>query len=178
MKTTLFQNPMVRMAALALCTATLSAAPALVAQETSTPPATSQQQGNMPMGHRHARGDRQLQRMTKELNLTPDQVSQIKAIDDDAMSQMKTARQDTTMSQADKRSKMMEIHQASQDKIRDVLNDEQKTKFDAMQAKMKSRRGHNRNDNGSTTTPPPPPPPQQEPSIMDPFGRGFAAEGF
>lgn len=165
MKTTLLQNPMVRMAALALCTATLSAAPALFAQETSTPPATSQQQGNMPAGHRHARGERNLQRMTKQLNLTPDQVSQIKTIEDDSMSQMKAARQDTTMSQTDKRSKMMEIHQASQDKIRDVLNDEQKTKFDAMQAKMKSRRGHNRNNNngtpGAPPPPPPPPPPQQ-----------------
>ncbi len=39
---------------------------------------------------------------------------------------------------------MMEIRQASQDKIRNVLTDEQKTKFDAMQAKMQARRQNRR----------------------------------
>ncbi|HZY63271.1 MAG TPA: Spy/CpxP family protein refolding chaperone [Edaphobacter sp.] len=159
MKTKIFQNPMLRMAALAICTVSLSAAPALVAQETSAPPPPpSQQQGNAtpPMGHR-GMGERHLQMMTKQLNLSPDQVSQIKAIDADTMTQMKALRQDTTTSRADKRSKMMEIHQASQDKIRNVLNDEQKTKFDAMQAKMQARRQGRHGGAGA----PPPPPPQQ-----------------
>lgn len=158
MKTKIFQNPMVRMAALAICTATLTAVPVLVAQETSTPPPATAPQDNAapPMGHR-GMGERHIQMLTKRLNLSPDQVSQIKAIDADTMTQMKALRQDTTTSRADKRSKMMEIHQASQDKIRNVLNDEQKTKFDAMQAKMQARRQGRHGGAGA----PPPPPPQQ-----------------
>ena len=104
------------------------------------------------------RGGRHIEMMTKRLNLTPDQVTQIKAIDADTMSQMKALREDTTTAKADKRSKMMEIHQASQDKIRNVLTDEQKTKFDAMQAKMKARRQNHR---GGAGAPPPPPAPEQ-----------------
>lgn len=157
MKTTLFHNPMVRIAALALCALTLSAAPMLAAQETSTPPPPTQQDNAAPHAGHHARSGRYLKRMTKELNLTPDQVTQIKAINTDTMNQMKALRQDTTTSQADKRSKMMEIHQASQDKVRNLLNDEQKTQFDAMQAKMKARHQGRHSGAGS---PPPPPPPQ------------------
>ncbi len=159
MKMTLFHKPMLRTAVLALCAATLTAAPMLMAQDNTAPP-PPQQQDNMgppPGGHGHGmRGGRQLEMLTKRLSLTPDQVTQVKAIDDDQMSQMKALREDTSTPQADKRSKMMAIHQASQDKIRNVLTDEQKPKYDAMLAKMQSRR-HNR-QGGDEGAPPPPPP--------------------
>jgi Spy/CpxP family protein refolding chaperone len=161
MKMTLFHKPMMRAAVLALCTATLSAAPMLMAQDNTAP--APQQQDNMgppPGGHgRGMRGGRQLEMLTKRLNLTPDQVTQVKAIDDDQMSQMRALRDDTTTSGEDKRSKMMTIHQASQDKIRNVLTDEQKTKYDAMLAKMQQRR-ENRQGGDEGGAPPPPPPPQ------------------
>lgn len=169
MKIKLFYKPMMRVAVLALCAATIYAAPA-VAQDNATPspspqqaPSPSpQQQDNMAPQPRHAgrgmREGRQVKMLTRQLNLTPDQVTQVKAIDADTRSQMKALRDDTATSQADKRSKMMEIHQASQDKIRNVLTDEQKTKYDAMQAKMKERR---KNHRGAPATPPPPPPPPQ-----------------
>jgi protein CpxP len=160
MKMTLFHKPMMRAAVLALCTATLSMAPMMMAQDNTAP--APQQQDNMappPGGHgRGMRGGRQVEMLTKRLNLTPDQVTQVKAIDTDQMSQMKALRNDTSTPKADKRSKMMEIHQASQDKIRNVLTDEQKTKFDAMQAKMKERR---QSRQGGEEATPPPPPPQQ-----------------
>jgi protein CpxP len=162
MKMTLFHKPMMRVAVLALCTATLSAAPVLMAQDNTAPP--PQQQDNMgppPGGHGHGmRGERQLEMLTKRLSLTPDQVTQVKAIDDDQMSQMKALRDDTSTSRDDKRSKMMAIHQASQDKIRNVLTDEQKTKYDAMQAKMQERRHDHQGGQGGEDGPPPPPPPQ------------------
>jgi Spy/CpxP family protein refolding chaperone len=169
MKIKLFYKPMMRVAVLALCAATIYAAP-VVAQDNATPspspqqaPSPSpQQQDNMAPQPRHAgrgmREGRQVKMLTRQLNLTPDQVTQVKAIDADTRSQMKALRDDTATSQADKRSKMMEIHQASQDKIRNVLTDEQKTKYDAMQAKMKERR---KNHRGAPATPPPPPPPPQ-----------------
>ena len=159
MKMTMFYKSMTRAAVLALCAATLSAAPKLMAQDNTAPP-PPQQQDNMappPGGHAGRRGEHQVEMLTKRLNLTPDQVTQVKAIDADTMNQMKTLREDTTTSKADKRSRMMEIHQASQDKIRNVLTDEQKTKYDAMQAKMQARR---QNHQGAEGAAPPPPPPQ------------------
>ena len=39
---------------------------------------------------------------------------------------------------------MMDIHKASQDKIRALLTDDQKTKYDALQAEMRERRGNHR----------------------------------
>lgn len=160
MKMTMFHKPMMRAAVLALCTATLSAAPMLMAQDTAAPPPPPQQQDNMgppPGAHAGRRGGRQVEMLTKRLNLTPDQVTQVKAIDADSMSQMKALREDTTTAKADKRSKMMEIHQASQDKIRNILTDEQKAKFDAMQAKMKSRRQSHEGAPAGAPAPPPPP---------------------
>lgn len=156
-----FHNPMVRVAMLALCAATLSTTPMLMAQDNSAaPPPPSQQDSMGPQsgGHGRAgrRGGRRIEMLTKRLNLTPDQVTQVKAIDADTMSQMKTLRSDTATAKADKRSQMMAIHQASQDKIRNVLTDEQKTQFDAMQAKMKEHRHNRRGGEGA-----PPPPPQQ-----------------
>jgi Spy/CpxP family protein refolding chaperone len=82
----------------------------------------------------------QLEMLTKKLNLTPDQVTQVKAIDDDTMKQASAVWNDTSLAQADKRSKMMEIHKGAQDKIRALLTDDQKSKYDALQAEMKARR--------------------------------------
>jgi Spy/CpxP family protein refolding chaperone len=153
MKMTIFHKPMMRAAVLALCTATLSAAPMMMAQDNTAPP--PQQQDNMgpPSGGHGRRGERQVEMLTKRLDLTPDQVTQVKAIDADQMSQMKALRDDTSTPQADKRSKMMAIRQASQDKIRGVLTDEQKPKYDAMLAKMQQR--HHDNQGGDEAAPPP-----------------------
>jgi protein CpxP len=85
------------------------------------------------------RENRQLEMMTKQLNLTTDQQTQIKAIQDDSRKQMMALRDDSSLSQGDRQSKMMDIRKASQDKIRGVLTDEQKPKFDEMQAKMRER---------------------------------------
>jgi Spy/CpxP family protein refolding chaperone len=94
--------------------------------------------------------------LTKKLNLTPDQVTQVKAIDDDARKQSMALREDTSVAAADKRAKMMDIHKASQDKIRALLTEDQKTKYDALQAEMRERM---ENRHGGSGGPPPPPPP-------------------
>ncbi len=129
-----------------------------VAQDASAAPALQQQDGQVPPagGGMHGRGgpERQVEMLTKRLDLTPDQVTQVKAIDLDAMTQAKALHSDTSLSQDDRRSKMMGIHQAAETKIRAVLNDEQKTKFDAM---MAHHREHMRHGDGQG----PPPPPAQ-----------------
>ena len=94
-------------------------------------------------------------KMAQKLNLTPDQVTQVKAIDADTMKQMMALHSDTSLTPDEKKPKMMEIHKASQDKIRGLLTTDQQTKFDALQAEMREHRGHH-----GGGAPPPPPPPQ------------------
>jgi Spy/CpxP family protein refolding chaperone len=98
----------------------------------------------------------QVEFLTKKLNLTPDQVTQVKAIDADTMKQASAVRNDTSLSRDDMRAKMMDIHKAAQDKIRALLTDEQKTKYDALQAEMQQRMKERRQGGGA----PPPEPPQ------------------
>lgn len=148
----------VRVALLALCATALSAVP-LMAQDTSTPPPPQQGGDGRPMMGRPGPAqmqERQLERMTTELNLTPDQVTQIKGIQADTHKQMLALRDDTSTPQEDKRDKMMAIRKVSQEKVRSVLTDDQKTKFDAMQTRMRERRGERDGGNGA----PPPAPPQ------------------
>ena len=143
------------LAILAVCGATLSAVP-MRAQDAPPPPPAGQDNQGPPQGGRRDSAEmqaRHLQMMTKQLNLSPDQVTQIKAIDNDQMSQMQALRSDTSTSRDDKRAKMATIHQASSDKIRAVLNDDQKTKYDAMEARRRNHMG----DRGNGDAPPPPP---------------------
>ena len=91
-------------------------------------------------GGRHGMSvDEQLARMTKELNLTPDQATQIKPILTDRRQQMEALRQDQATSQTDKMAKMKSIRDDSNTKIEAVLNDTQKQQFAAMQAKQQQR---------------------------------------
>jgi protein CpxP len=157
MKMTIFRTSMLRVAILAIGATALSTLPAM-AQDPSAPPPPQDQAGPRQGGPGGMRGN-QVEFLTKKLNLTPDQVTQVKAIDADAMSQMTALREDTSIAGPDKRAKMMDIHKTSQDKIRALLTDDQKTKFDALQSQMRAGRGNHGGGDG----PPPPPPtaPQQ-----------------
>jgi Spy/CpxP family protein refolding chaperone len=157
MKMTIFRTSMLRVAILAIGATALSTLPAM-AQDPSAPPPPQDQAGPRQGGPGGMRGN-QVEFLTKKLNLTPDQVTQVKAIDADAMSQMTALREDTSVAGPDKRAKMMDIHKTSQDKIRALLTDDQKTKFDALQSQMRAGRGNHGGGDG----PPPPPPtaPQQ-----------------
>lgn len=135
MNMTILRKPMTRVAILALCTTALSTIP-MMAQDNTQP----QTQGGGNGGGR-MNPERQLEMMTKELNLTPDQVTQAKAINDDSRKQMMALRDDSSLDQDARRSKMMDIRKTSQTKIRGILTDEQKTKYDAMLTQMQARRG-------------------------------------
>jgi protein CpxP len=154
----IFRSYLLRVAVLAIGATALSAPPAM-AQDPSAPPPPPQGQAGPQQGGRSGMRGNQVEFLTKKLNLTPDQVTQVKAIDADAMSQMNLLRSDTSLTPDEKKPKMRAIHQASQDKIRALLTDDQKTKFDALQAQMKERGGNRGGGDG----PPPPPPssPQQ-----------------
>jgi protein CpxP len=88
-------------------------------------------------GHEHGRGmptvDEQVQHMTQKLNLTSDQQSQVKSILENERQQMEALHNDTSTAEQDKRQKFQTMRQENSTKIRDVLNDDQKKKYDAMQ---------------------------------------------
>ena len=69
--------------------------------------------------------------MTKRLNLTPDQVTKVKAIQADSHKQAMATRDDNTAG-TDRHAKMESMRQAEQAKVRAILTDEQKTKYDTM----------------------------------------------
>jgi protein CpxP len=130
---------MMRTAALLLCSVSL-VLPAL-AQTGSDGPPPSGQQGPPPGGGRRGGGgpEQRLERMTKELNLTPDQQAKVKSILEDGRGKMMALRQDQSVSQDDKRTKMGELMKAESLNIKVVLDDTQKAKFDEMEKHERER---------------------------------------
>ena len=87
------------------------------------------------------RSERQLERMTKNLKLTPDQQSKVKAALDERNEKMKEIHKECG-------EKMKAVHEETDSKISAVLTPDQKTKFDRMREEMKKRhdeRGHGPN---------------------------------
>jgi protein CpxP len=83
--------------------------------------------------------------LTRHLKLTSDQQTKVQDALVSQRSQMVSLHQDTSLSQQDRRSKMMEIRKSTDDQIRGFLDSNQQKKWDEMQArreqKMESRRG-------------------------------------
>ncbi len=92
----------------------------------------SEESGHMHHGMDPAKRTAQL---TKKLNLTPDQQGKVQSILESEKSQMQSLHQDNAMSQQDRRAKMMDIHKASSDQIRGLLDSNQQKKWDEMQAR-------------------------------------------
>jgi periplasmic protein CpxP/Spy len=134
----------VRLLIAALALAMLSL-PAL-AQESSATQSTEAQ------GKHHGMPsiDERVAHMTKVLGLSEDQQTKVKSILTDQRDQMMSLRQDTSTAPQDRRAKFQEIHQGTQQKIRDVLTDDQKTKFDQMQERHKEHMMNKGAGQGST----------------------------
>jgi periplasmic protein CpxP/Spy len=120
-----------------LCTLALAglltmAGGAAIAQDNA---AAAPQQGQ-GYGHRGMNPEAQLQHLTKSLDLSADQQTQIKPILENRDAQMKQLWQNQSLSEQDRHTKMQAIHQDSNSKIEAVLNDTQKQKFEQMQARM------------------------------------------
>jgi len=160
MKMTMFRRLSLQIAVLVMVGTAVGALQAK-AQDPSAPPPPPPpgQDGPRHGGPGGMRGN-QVEFLTKKLNLTPDQVTQVKAIEDDSRKQMMALREDTSIAGADKRAKMMDIHKAAQDKVRALLTDDQKTKYDALQAEMRERMENRQGGPGGPPPPPPPPAPQ------------------
>lgn len=141
-----FQLPS-RFFAVALSTAmsaSLIPASTLLAQDMSSAPAQSAPSGQ-PMQHGPMSPDMELQHLTKALQLTSDQQSQIKPILQDRHDQMMQIHQDSSLARPDKMAKMKSLDDDSNTKLEAVLNDQQKAKYEKMmqhrREKMQQMRG-------------------------------------
>jgi hypothetical protein len=103
--------------------------------------------------------DQRLQMLTQQLNLTADQQQQIKPILENESEQMQAVRQDTSLSQDDRRSKMLQIHQNSASQIKPILSADQQAKWD----EMMSHQGHRGGMGPGAGGPPQGAPPTQQP---------------
>lgn len=83
--------------------------------------------------------DDQVKTLTEKLSLTDDQQGKVKTILEDTRSQMMKVMQDDSMSREDKMAKGRSLREAANGKIRDLLTDDQKKKFDDMQKEMQDR---------------------------------------
>jgi len=142
-----------------VATSLISIAPQIaVAQDN---PSTDQQAAPAQGNGMHHRGmpdhAERTQELTRKLKLTSDQQTKVMDIFQSAHSQMESLHQDSSLSQDDRRSKMMEIHKGADSQIRAVLDSTQQKKWDEMQAKREQRmeNRHRAPDAGSA------PPPQQ-----------------
>lgn len=127
------------------------ATPAALLAQDNPPPAG----GPGQMAHHMPSVDDQLNHLSSKLNLTDDQKTQIKPILQDQQDQMAALMSNNSASREETHAKMRDIHEKSNAKIRAILTDDQKAKFDKMQSERRGRMGHGGGDQGSA------PPPQQ-----------------
>lgn len=119
----------------------LGVSSAALAQDNPPPPPDQNQAGPPAEGMRgrgmHMDPNRQLERLTRELNLTTDQQAQIKPLLVEHRQKVQALFQDQSLSQEDRRTQMRTIGEGTHNSIRAILTDEQKQKFDAMQGRMR-----------------------------------------
>lgn len=85
-------------------------------------------------GHRHMDPEKRAAMLAKRLKLNSDQHAKVEDILKSEQSQMESLHSDSSLSQDDRRSKMMDIHKSSNDQIRALLDPDQQKKFDEMQS--------------------------------------------
>jgi periplasmic protein CpxP/Spy len=89
-----------------------------------------------PKGHRHGQ---RMQKLTQELNLTPNQQTKIKPIFQKAHAQAKTIRQDATLNKDQKMAKMKELHQNTMAQLNEILTPEQQTQLKQLQEQRRAQ---------------------------------------
>lgn len=126
-----------------------------VAQNNSGNEPQSPQAGPPEHWRGHGRLDpaKRTEMLTKEVGLTSEQQPKVLDILKSEQSQMEKLHSDSSMSQEDRRAKMMDIHKSTNDQIRALLNPDQQKKWDQMQSKREQWQGHHRD--GQTPSGPP-----------------------
>lgn len=70
--------------------------------------------------------------LSTQLNLTDDQRTKIKPIAEDVYKQMDKVRQDSSMSEPERREKMKQIHENALSQVKPILNADQEKKLEEM----------------------------------------------
>jgi Spy/CpxP family protein refolding chaperone len=121
-----------------------AAAPALLAQDMSTPPAPPPDAADAPppppsdqppppgRGGRPPMRGYNAKALADQLKLTDDQQQKVKGIMKAQRAKQKEIHDDTTLSDDDRRSKLMDLMKSTHDQIRAILNEDQQKQFDAM----------------------------------------------
>jgi len=102
--------------------------------------------------------DQRLQRLTQTLELTGEQQEKIKPILESENTQMQSLRDDTSLSQQDRFTKMKQIRENTVSQINPILTPDQQKKYAEMMSRM--GRGRGPGDPGASTSAPPQPPQQ------------------
>lgn len=84
---------------------------------------------------------RRLEQMTQQLQLSAEQVTKIKAIQESAAPRLKALFDDATLTRPQRREKMRPLRAESEAQIRQILTSEQQVKYDAMQAQRRAQFG-------------------------------------
>jgi hypothetical protein len=128
--------------AVLLCGLSVAAAGIAVAQDQAPPPPPPGQAGPPPGGGQRGRmmdpGAR-ADMLKQNLGLSDDQTSQVKAIFQDSQTKMEALRSNSSLSQDDRRSQMMDLRKGENDKVNALLTADQKTKYAALQEQMRGR---------------------------------------
>jgi len=94
---------------------------------------------DMGMGHDMGSVDDHVKKLTEKLSLTADQQTKVRAILEVQKQATQTVMNDKNLSMDEKHAKMKTMHDSVHARVRELLTDEQKTKFDAM---VKDMDGH------------------------------------
>jgi periplasmic protein CpxP/Spy len=103
-------------------------------------------QQSTPTQHMRGHGQfdpaKRTERLTKQLGLSADQQAKVLDTFKSEQSQMEALRSDSSVSQDDRRAKMMDIHKSTNDQVRSVLNQDQQKKWDEMQSRREQWQEH------------------------------------
>jgi protein CpxP len=130
------------------------AAPFVAAQDTQSNDQAQPAQEHGGWHHGPQDPAQRTKELTKHLNLTSDQQTKVQEIFTTEKSQMEGLHQDSSLSQQDRRAKMMDIRNTTNTQVRALLDPTQQKKWDEMQAKREQRM---QNHGGSGQQAPPPP---------------------
>lgn len=145
---------MYRTAAVLLCAGGLMVSAAMAQQDAPPPPPDGQMQGPPPGGPGRGGPEHRLDMLQKRLGLTDDQKAQIKSIYEGQRAKREALEANTSLSERDRRMQMRAIHEDGEVKVHAILTPDQKTKYDAMEARQRERMGEGRR--GGPDGPPPP----------------------
>ncbi|HEX5483844.1 MAG TPA: hypothetical protein VFZ08_14575 [Terriglobia bacterium] len=113
----------------------LAIRPGLAATQDQTAPPEPSHQGRTMA----ARRGHEMHWLSKKLSLTKDQKAKIRPILENQRQQMRALRQDSSLSQQEKRARFMEIRSKTIDQIRPILTEEQRATLEQIQKQRQER---------------------------------------